>query len=107
MLEKKNTTEKESGLKRDNCELCKKYFPSLDTHHIKSTSLGGPNIEWNKCYICPSCHRLVHLGKIIIEGRFRTTKGNTLIFREKGEESITQIKDPQVWIINDRKKGVD
>jgi hypothetical protein len=91
-------------LKLNNCEICKRSFPSLDTHHIQSTSLDGVNKEWNKCYICPSCHRLVHLGKIILEGRFRTTKGNTLIYREQKEESITQVKDPRVWLIGKERK---
>ncbi len=86
-------------MKKNKCEKCNIIFPSLDKHHIHSLSKGGKDVEWNRCHICPLCHRLVHLGLIVFEGRYRTTKGNTLIFRNKGEESITGMPDPPVWII--------
>ena len=81
------------------CDICHKIIP-LDRHHIQSTCYGGPNIEWNKCRICPNCHRKVHYGIIIIEGWFATTskRGKSLIYRKKDEESITGFPDPKVWI---------
>lgn len=86
------------------CEICGKEI-STDTHHIKSLSKGGEDKPSNKCKICPNCHRLVHLGQIIIEGRFlvlsKEESGNILIWRKKGENSITCVKDPEVWICGD------
>jgi len=73
---------------------------SLDNHHIWSKCYGGPNVDWNRCTICPNCHRKVHSGDIIIEGNFASTStlGSTLIYRKKGDSSITEEKDPKVWI---------
>lgn len=81
-----------------NCEICNGEC-ILDNHHIHSLSLGGTNDRWNKCRICPNCHRKVHLGKIILEGRFASGKGNILIWRNKGDESITGMPDPPVYIL--------
>jgi len=85
-----------------NCDICKERI-TTDNHHIQSTCYGGVNIDWNKCGICPNCHRKVHTGLIIIEGWFSTTakKGRTLIWRNKGEESITEMSDPRVWLYGD------
>jgi hypothetical protein len=89
------------------CEICKTEI-STDTHHIQSTTKGGENIYSNRCELCPNCHRLVHTGEIILEGRFLTSsskKGETdLVFRNKGEPSITGFKDPDVWIYGDNKE---
>jgi len=86
----------------DKCEFqeCEEKL-KLDSHHIHSLSKGGPDKPWNKCRICPNCHRKVHMGEIIIEGRFETTKGNVIIYRNKGEESITGFDDPPVWLYQD------
>ena len=73
----------------------------MDTHHIHSLSKGGEDKSYNKCRVCPNCHRKVHMGEIIIEGRFQTTEGNKIIYRNKGEESITGFKDPPVWLYKD------
>ncbi len=73
----------------------------IDRHHINSLSKGGLDKPWNKCKLCPNCHRKVHMGEIIIERRFETTKGNVIIYRTKGEDSITGFKDPQVWLYQD------
>lgn len=84
------------------CEICNEQT-ECDKHHIHSLSKGGSNIESNKCKICPNCHRKVHKGKLIIEGIFTTSNGNTLIWRNKGEESITGMPDPVVWIYGENK----
>jgi len=85
------------------CDICTQEFPSCDTHHIISKSKGGPNDTWNKTSLCPNCHRLVHTGEIIIEGKFLTTnEGFTIIWRSKDKESITQNKDPSVYIHRER-----
>ncbi len=82
------------------CDICKNLFLSCDTHHIISKSKDGPNDAWNKTNLCPNCHRLVHIGEIIIEGKFLTTNGFKVVWRNKHEESITNVSDPiihQIW----------
>lgn len=85
-----------------NCDICNERIIT-DTHHIQSTCYGGSNIDWNKCNVCPNCHRKIHTGFIIIEGWFSTTSkiGRTLIWRNKSEESITGIEDSKVWLYGD------
>lgn len=85
-----------------HCDICNELI-TLDSHHIQSACYGGLNIDWNKCDICPNCHRKIHTGLIIIEGWFSTTSkiGRTLIWRNKGEESITGTIDPKVWLYGD------
>jgi len=87
--------------KKKKCEICKEFF-STDYHHIQSKSNEGKDKDFNKCELCPNCHRLVHSGEIILEGRFLTTNcklGETeLIRRNKDEESITNVIDPKVYI---------
>ena len=63
------------------CDVCNEII-NIDNHHIQSVCYGGPNIKWNKCKLCPNCHRNVHAGLIIIEGWFATTasKGRSLIW---------------------------
>lgn len=80
------------------CEICKE-FEYCDTHHIHSLALGGKNTLDNRCTICPNCHRKVHKGKIIIEGRFRTTSGIIPMWRNEGDQSISGLSDPPVWKI--------
>ena len=82
----------------NKCNICKRIEP-LDSHHIQSTCYGGVNEAWNKCNICPNCHRKVHMGLIIIEGWFSTSISNILVYRNKGEQPITE-EDPKVWIYN-------
>jgi len=89
-----------------NCEICENPTP-ITRHHIHSLSKGGKDKPYNKCSICPNCHALVHYGNIIIEGRFETTNGNKLIFRDKGQESISGIQDPSVWLYSEIKKSED
>lgn len=73
---------------KNNCEICKTYT-FLEKHHINSKSLNGDNKKSNLCYICPNCHNLVHLGEIIIEGKFASTKGTILIHHKKNEKPLT------------------
>jgi hypothetical protein len=82
------------------CEICQKEYEHLDKHHIQSRCYGGSNDKSNKASICPNCHRLIHKGKIIIEGRFLCVPcGDRLVWRLKGKESITGVKDPKVYIM--------
>ena len=81
------------------CNICNKKI-LVDTHHIQSSCYGGVNKEWNRCKLCPNCHRKVHTGSIIIEGWFSTSISNILVYRNKGDQSITSVEDPKVWIYN-------
>jgi len=84
------------------CEICNLDFPAKEKHHIHSRSLGGTEDKSNKCFLCPNCHTLVHIGDIIIEGRFSSTAGPILIWRKKGEPSITGLPDPPVFIMGEQ-----
>lgn len=86
------------------CEICNSV-EHCDRHHIHSLSKGGKDTSGNKCRICPNCHRKVHKGNIIIEGRFTTSSGVIPVWRKKGEDSITGLDDPSVWIYGDKKMG--
>ena len=83
------------------CEICKNKI-STDNHHIRSKSKNGNNKKYNKCNLCPNCHRLVHEGGIIIEGRFFTSdckvNDTELIWRYNSENSITELKEPEVYL---------
>jgi len=86
-----------------DCNICKSEN-DLDDHHIQSKSKGGGNQKWNLAPVCPNCHRKIHRGRIIVEGFFFsiTSGGRTLVWRRKGEPSITGLPDPKVYIL---KKG--
>ena len=89
----------------DRCDICNEFI-KLDRHHIQSLCYGGLDIEWNRCGLCPNCHRKVHSGDIVIEGWYRTTHSNlTLIYRDINEGSITGVKDPDVWLYGSNRKG--
>ena len=81
------------------CEVCGINFKYLERHHIQSKSLGGTNGKDNIALICPSDHTLVHRGDLIIEGRFFTSNGDLLMWRKRGEPSITGVSDPEVYLI--------
>jgi len=82
----------------NQCEICEKNEITED-HHIKSRAYGGTNSPKNKAKICSNCHKLVHYGLIIIEGRFDGTNGDLLVWRKLGEDSITGFQDPPVYIV--------
>lgn len=86
---------------KNECEICLNIF-HVDNHHIQSVSKDGSNKKWNKIKICPDCHRLVHIGEIIIEGKFLTSSGYKLLWRRKDSESITENK-PEVYIQGEHK----
>lgn len=80
------------------CEICREEFTSLDTHHIQSKCHGGSNEKYNLTKICPNCHRAVHCGDIILEGKFASSSGTVLVWHKKGEDSVTGY-EPPVYII--------
>lgn len=86
--------------KQNICEICNSKLLT-DTHHIQSKSKEGSNQLFNICELCPNCHRLVHDGIIILEGRFLTSdcklNETELIWRYNNCKSITNVKDPEVY----------
>jgi len=80
------------------CEICKKHTDFIKDHHINSKSLGGEDKPYNIAHICSECHDKVHYGLIIIEGRFGSMNGNTLIWRKFTDKSVTGLSDPTVWL---------
>ena len=82
------------------CEICEGEFESVDKHHIQSKSKGGTNNKSNIAYVCANHHRMIHLGLIVLEGRFDSVpKGEVLVWRKYTAESITGVPDPDVYII--------
>ena len=79
------------------CEICK-TMAFLQKHHIHSTCYGGEDKPFNKTFICPNCHAEVHFGFKVLEGRFASSRGNIVVWRKKGEKSVTGMPDPKVWL---------
>ena len=77
------------------CEICSIKI-IINEHHIQSLSKKGNNKKWNKINICPNCHRLIHIGEIIIEGKFLTTDGYKILWHYKDNKSITT-ESPEVF----------
>lgn len=83
-----------------HCEICNNKFSKLQKHHIKSKCYGGNNNKYNLAHVCPNCHVRIHIGEIICEGRFDSCpSGNIVIWRKTGEESVSGLPDPKVYII--------
>lgn len=91
-------------VEEDNmCEICNKNN-ILEKHHIWSRCYGGPNNNWNIAELCTNCHKMVHFGLLILEGRFTSCKGDILVWRKLGEKSITDVDDPKVWLYPNHKR---
>ncbi len=58
------------------------YFGSIDVHHIRFRSKGGTNYSYNRLFVCPNHHRLIHIGAIEIIGWQMTTSGFILKTKE-------------------------
>jgi len=71
------------------CFVDKNYQGLLDRHHINGRDIPNWDADWNVVYVSPNTHRLIHEGKIIIEGWFTTTSGRELIWHYNNEESIS------------------
>lgn len=84
-------------MKKKKCDICGE-LSYLDKHHITSKSKNGTNEKYNIINVCPNCHRLIHAGDIIVEGKFMTTTGIVLLWHKKDEESITNFK-PDCFIL--------
>lgn len=69
------------------CPICDRELPLVE-HHIGGREIPNWRQAWNSAWICASCHDLVHLGIILIEGWWNTTTGRTLFFHKKGDEPV-------------------
>ncbi len=47
------------------CSRCGWDEGVCDIHHINPKNNGGTDDHTNLTYICPNCHRLAHMGKIL------------------------------------------
>jgi len=70
------------------CDICGKT-DILERHHINGRNIPHYNKKSNVTDICPSCHRHIHAGYIIVEEWVMTTSGRTLLWHKNGEESFT------------------
>jgi len=61
----------------------------LVLHHIHGRSIKNAEAEWNRCWISPNVHDMVHLGLVVIEGWKMTLEGRKLIWHNKEEDSLT------------------
>jgi len=69
------------------CQICKEDdYNLLDAHRIKPGAEGGIYSDNNTTTLCCKCHRKVHSGQIVIEGKYQSTKGMVLHYFINGEE---------------------
>ncbi|HGY90540.1 MAG TPA: AAA family ATPase, partial [Planctomycetes bacterium] len=78
------------------CRACSMKGASLQVHHIRWRSKGGPTTPENLTVLCGRCHALVHEGLLTIKG----TAPHALIFqRQEGKEDV--IADAAVTLVMD------
>lgn len=62
-------------------------YSVLDCHRIVPGEEGGEYIESNTVVCCACCHRRIHDGQIVIDRKYNSTSGKTVLhFWENGEE---------------------
>ena len=85
--------------KKEKCEICELEIGYLiELHHIQSRSKGGSSLPFNIANICNGCHKKIHHGLIIVEGKFNSNVGRIIVWRNWNDTSITGEKDPEVWL---------
>jgi predicted HNH restriction endonuclease len=62
----KKRLKKERG---DICEVCNWSRGVCDVHHIVPVYKGGSELDSNLIILCPNCHRLAHLGQLVLDNR--------------------------------------
>jgi len=74
------------------CFFCEEMdLDLLDVHRIVPGAEGGKYTHYNSLVCCCKCHRKIHSGKIEVVGKFMSTAGRVLIYRENGEEKVEKI----------------
>ena len=71
------SSRREAVLHRDNytCQCCGKKNCRLEVHHIKFKSNGGTDDEENLITLCEDCHKGVHIGTVVLNKKFKKSKG--------------------------------
>ena len=73
------------------CVICGEDDRStLEIHRIVEGENGGKYTEHNSICICSSCHSKVHHGSLEIVGKYKSTAGDVLIYKDAktGEEHV-------------------
>jgi hypothetical protein len=79
------------------CPICKNKSVLVE-HHINGREIKDANAGFNISWICASCHDLVHIGQIEIEGWMRTTDGRELFFHQRGEPpKVKDVATPPLY----------
>ena len=73
------------------CLFCGETNPSLfDCHRILPGSENGQYCNRNTVIACANCHRRIHNGEIIIEGKYFSTSGKWIVYYAEGGVSKTK-----------------
>jgi len=74
------------------------YRGPLVEHHINGRDIKDAESEWNKVWVAPNVHDMIHRGEIIVEGWFMTTDGRMLVWRRREEAGITgAVSTPPIY----------
>lgn len=69
------------------CRLCgESDYALLDVHRIVPGEQGGTYTIKNSVCLCCRCHRRVHAGQVVIEGKYSSTGGYVVHYFEDGQE---------------------
>lgn len=80
------------------CPICHEQH-LLIIHHINGRDIPNANHPSNLAYICDNDHRLIHEGKILLEGYFQTTGGLKLLWHLVDDKSFSG-RDSKPYIIH-------
>lgn len=62
-------------------------YALLDVHRIVPGEKDGVYSEFNSLCVCSNCHRRIHNEQIVIDRKYNTSMGNTILhYWENGEE---------------------
>jgi hypothetical protein len=63
------------------CLFCgESNYNVLDVHRIVPGAEGGKYTPMNSITLCATCHRLVHSGEIVIEGKYKTSRAVPIVY---------------------------
>jgi hypothetical protein len=66
------------------CSICgNDNYANLDCHRIE---YGSKYTEWGTLIVCCNCHRKIHNNQIKIIGKYTSTCGTIICYKENGEE---------------------
>jgi predicted restriction endonuclease len=75
---------------KNKCEVCGERNKSvLDAHHVipKNDKRSTDKLD-NLICVCSNCHRRIHRGEVILEGRYSTSVGSRWFWHNSGEPPI-------------------